>query len=72
MNLMTESRGLSGSFSRPDNGSIARGLILTLSKPGSLHFTPATAQVVLQRIGEAIPQMGFEHQDAPDYATYLS
>jgi hypothetical protein len=57
---------------RPDSGGVARGLILTLSNPGGTHFIPATAPVALRRLSETIPQMGFVHQDAADYAMYLS
>jgi hypothetical protein len=74
MNLVTVDKGTVRVImvTRPDNGGIARGLILTLSNPGGTHFIPATAPVVLRRMSEAIPQMGFVHQDAPDYAMYLS
>jgi hypothetical protein len=74
MNLVTVDKGAVRVImvTRPDNGGMARGLILTLSNPGGTHFIPATAPVVLRRMSEAIPQMGFVHQDAPDYAMYLS
>jgi hypothetical protein len=74
INLVTVDKGAVRVImvTRPDNVGIARGLILTLSNPGGTHFIPATAPVVLRRVGETIPQMGFVHQDAPDYAMYLS
>jgi hypothetical protein len=56
---------------RPDHDGIARGIILTLSNPGSIHFIPASAPVVLRRLNETTPQMGFVHSDSEDYATYV-
>jgi hypothetical protein len=56
---------------RPDHVDPGRGLILTLSNPGGIHFIPATAPVVLQRLDEGMtPQVGFVHEDSPDYPTY--
>jgi hypothetical protein len=55
---------------RPDEGP-ARGLMLTLSNPGEMHFIPASAPLVLRRIGEETPQLGFVHPGAPDYDRYL-
>jgi hypothetical protein len=58
---------------RPDHIGVGRGLILTLSNPGGIHFIPATAPVVLQRLDDkATPQLGFVHADAPEYAIYLA
>jgi hypothetical protein len=55
---------------RPDGG-FARGLIMTLSNPGGTHLIPATAPLVLRRLGETSPQLGFVHRNAPDYDLYL-
>jgi hypothetical protein len=58
---------------RPDHIDVGRGLILTLSNPGGIHFIPATAPVVLQRLDdEASPRFGFVHADAPEYPIYLA
>jgi hypothetical protein len=54
---------------RPENG-IARGLVMTLSNPQGTHFTPAAAPVVLRRLDETTPQLGFIHRGAPDYDLY--
>jgi hypothetical protein len=58
---------------RPDHIGVGRGLILTLSNPGGIHFIPATAPVVLQRLDDkAAPRVGFVHADAPEYPMYLA
>jgi hypothetical protein len=51
--------------SRPDN----QGL-LTLSNPRGMHFTPACTPVVIKRLGEQVPHLGFVHPGAPDYEFY--
>jgi hypothetical protein len=56
--------------SRPDVAGIARGLMLTLSNPVGVHFTPASAPIVLRRLGEYTPQLGFVHPGSPDYDLY--
>ena len=56
--------------SRPDSQGLARGLILTLSNPRGMHFTPASTPVVIKRIGEQVPHLGFVHPEAPDYDFY--
>jgi hypothetical protein len=38
---------------------------------GGTHFLPAAAPVVLRRLEEAVPQLGFVHRGAPDYDIYL-
>jgi hypothetical protein len=43
---------------------------MTLSNPSGMHFTPASAPVVLRRILDRIPQLGFIRTDAPDYDSY--
>jgi hypothetical protein len=55
---------------RPDGG-LARGLMMTLANPDGTHFIPASAPVVLRRVGETMPQLGFVHRNAPDYDLYL-
>jgi hypothetical protein len=57
---------------RPDHLGVARGLMLTLSNPGGTHFIPASAPIVLQRLHETHPQIGFVHPEAPDYEMYLA
>lgn len=54
---------------RPVEG-IARGIILTLSTPRGAHFTPVAAPVVLRRLGEETPTLGFVRPDMPDYNLY--
>lgn len=56
--------------SRPEQGESARGLIMTLSNPVGMNFTPACAPVVLKRIEDKIPRLGFIRTDAPDYEFY--
>ena len=58
--------------SRPGQGDSARGLIMTLSNPAGMNFTPACAPVVLKRIEveDKIPRLGFIRSDAPDYESY--
>jgi hypothetical protein len=56
--------------SRPEQGKSARGLILTLSNPSGMQFTPASAPIVLQRIADKIPQLGFIGPDASDFEFY--
>jgi hypothetical protein len=56
--------------SRPGHGESARGLIMTLSNPAGMNFTPACAPVVLKRIEDKIPRLGFNRSDAPDYEAY--
>jgi hypothetical protein len=55
--------------SRPGEQS-ARGLIMTLSNPSGMQFTPASAPIVLRRVTDKIPQLGFIAPDAPDYDSY--
>jgi hypothetical protein len=35
-----------------------------------MNFTPACSPVVLRRIEDKIPQLGFIRSDAPDYESY--
>jgi hypothetical protein len=56
---------------RPEEG-LARGMVMTLSHPGGTHLIPATAPIVLRRLGETSPQLGFVHRNAPDYDLYLT
>jgi hypothetical protein len=73
INLVTVDKGAVrvSMVTRPDHVGVARGLILTLSNPAGVHFIPATAPVVLRRLNETIPQMGFVHKESPDYTMYL-
>ena len=43
---------------------------MTLSNPGGMHFTPVSAPIVLRRIVDKVPQLGFIRPDAPDYESY--
>lgn len=56
--------------SRPESNEPARGLIATLSNPGGAHFTPASAPIVLRRVVDQMPQLGFIRPGAPDYEAY--
>ena len=57
--------------SRPERSDEpARGLITTLSNPGGAHFTPASAPIVLRRVVNQTPQLGFIRPGAPDYEGY--
>jgi hypothetical protein len=56
--------------SRPESGTPARGLITTLSNPAGVHFTPASAPIVLKRVVDQTPQLGFVQPGAPDYEAY--
>jgi hypothetical protein len=72
MSLVTIERGAIRVImvSRPEGGQAARGLIMTLSNPGGVQFTPVSAPVVLKRLGEATPQLGFIKPDSPNYPAY--
>jgi hypothetical protein len=56
--------------SRPCERESARGLIMTLSNPSGMQFTPASAPIVLRRVADKIPQLGFILPDALDYESY--
>lgn len=56
--------------SRPEGSEPARGLIMTLASPGGAHFTPASAPIVVRRLADRAPQLGFVHPGAPDYDDY--
>jgi hypothetical protein len=57
--------------SRPERSDEpARGLITTLSNPGGAQFTPASAPIVLRRVVDHTPQLGFIRPGAPDYEGY--
>jgi hypothetical protein len=56
--------------SRPNGKEDARGLIMTLSNPSGLHFTPVSAPIVLKRIVAEIPQLGFIRPGGRDYDAY--
>ena len=73
MNLVTVERGAVRVImvSRPDGDASARGLIMTLSNPGGVQFTPVSAPIVLKRMADPAPQLGFIKPDSPVYATYL-
>lgn len=72
MSLVTVERGAVRLImvSRPDGQASARGLIVTLSNPGGMRFTPVSAPVVLKRVASARPQLGFIQPDSPDYGFY--
>ena len=56
--------------SRPGERDSARGLIMTLSNPSGMQFTPASAPIVLKRVADTIPALGFVRPDTPDYESY--
>jgi hypothetical protein len=56
--------------SRPKGKESACGLILTLSNPGAAHFTPASSPIVLRRLVDETPQLGFIHPCTPGYEEY--
>jgi hypothetical protein len=56
--------------SRPAQGESARGLIMTLSNPSGMQFTPASAPIVLRRVTKKKAQLGFIRPGAPDYESY--
>jgi len=56
--------------SRPEPGESARGLIMTLSNPSGMQFTPASAPIVLRRVADKIPALGFIRPDSADYEFY--
>ena len=56
--------------SRPGERESARGLIMTLSNPSGMQFTPASAPIVLRCVADRIPQLGFLRPGAPDYDYY--
>jgi hypothetical protein len=58
-------------IARPDEFGIGLGLIMTLSNPGGTHFVPASSPIVLRRLKEHTPQLGFVRPGAPDYEIYL-
>jgi hypothetical protein len=72
INLVTIEKGAIRliTVSRPKKQEPARGLIMTLSNPSGMHFTPASAPIVLRRIPGEIPQLGYIRPDSPDYDSY--
>jgi uncharacterized protein YneF (UPF0154 family) len=56
--------------SRPAEGKTARGLIMTLSNPSGIQFTPASAPIVLRRLADQKPRLGFIRPDAPEFESY--
>jgi hypothetical protein len=72
INLVTVEKGAIRliTVSRPEKKEPARGLIMTLSNPSGMHFTPASAPIVLRRVLSEIPQLGFIRPDSPDYDSY--
>jgi len=56
--------------SLPSKGESARGLIMTLSNPSGMQFTPASAPIVLRRVTEKKAPLGFIRADAPEYESY--
>ncbi len=50
---------------------LARGVILTLANPAGVHFVPACARVILSKIENDAPAVGFIHPGDPAYASYM-
>jgi hypothetical protein len=73
MSLVTTERGAVRVImvSRPVGQTSARGLIITLSNPGGMQFTPVSAPIVLKPIADAAPKLGFIRADSPSYSSYL-
>jgi hypothetical protein len=71
MSLVTVERGSVRLImvSRPDAQASARGLIMTLSNPGGMQFTPVSAPIVLKRV-VSTRQLGFIKPNSPDYVFY--
>jgi hypothetical protein len=72
LNFVTNEKGAIRliTVSRPEKEEPARGLIMTLSNPSGMHFTPASAPIVLKRVPSEIPQIGFIRPGSPDYDAY--
>jgi hypothetical protein len=72
INLVTVERGAVRLImvSRPADKGFARGLVMTLANSRGVHFTPATAPVVLTRVGDETHHLGFVHPGSPGYDTY--
>jgi hypothetical protein len=72
ISLVTVERGALRlvTVSRLELPQSARGLMMTLSNPGGMHFTPVSAPVVFKRIVDNVPQLGFIEPEAPDYESY--
>jgi hypothetical protein len=72
INLVTIEKGAIRliTVSRPEKQEPARGLIMTLSNPSGMHFTPASAPIVLRRVPGEIPQLGFIRPGSPNYNSY--
>jgi hypothetical protein len=45
---------------------------MTLSNPSGIHFTPASAPIVLRRVRvtDKMPRLGFIRPGEPDYESY--
>jgi hypothetical protein len=74
INLVTAERGAVRLImvSRPSDNGYARGVVMTLANSRGVHFTPASAPVVLTRVGDETPHLGFVHPGSPGYETYQS
>ena len=72
MSLVTVERGALRLImvSRPNKQEPGRGLIMTLSNPGGLHFTPASAPIILRRVVGQVPRSGYIGADLPEYEVY--
>jgi hypothetical protein len=73
MSLVTIERGAIRVImvSRPVGGTSARGLIITLSNPCGMQFTPVSAAIVLKPISDAAPKLGLIRADSASYIPYL-
>jgi hypothetical protein len=72
LSFVTVARGAVrvATLSRPDKNGCARGLLMTLSNPAGVNFTPACSPIVLKRVVDRIPQLGFIEANTPDYELY--
>jgi hypothetical protein len=74
INLLTMDKGdlRLVTVSRPGRDGIGYGLMLTLSNPRGMQFTPASVPIVIRRVGERTPQLGYVHPGAADYEDYAA
>jgi hypothetical protein len=72
MSFVTVARGAVrvATLSRPDKSGCARGLLMTLSNPAAVNFTPACSPIVLKRVTDSITPLGFIEANTPDYEVY--
>jgi hypothetical protein len=72
MSLVTVERGAIRVImvSRPVGQTSARGLMMTLSNPSGMQFTPVSAPIALMPIADGATQLGFIKLGSAEYASY--